>query len=554
MYLVEAEVRKIKPDGKEDAAKWEAGYVQVRIYGQENSEEKIKDEHLAWAIPVQDITSAATEKIGTSPTGMLVGTRVLLAYSENDTQKRNPYIIGTVARAGSSKSGDYTEGFRDVNDSDGDVPIGSLGSTPIPATNVQSNRNGNNRRLNSREAFDNNKRRYNNIPYRNKNEGSDGLANSKKNKAARYGDMPTVGSVYSENMAPVLDMIRKVDPTGKSAMLPNAALNIKKIIDLDKLTSTAGISGLLGGSLGNVLSTISGAKNFANVIKSFASAFNIKGASSIQTIGNKTKDDITTDPNLINLINVINDMMQQLGGFKQANEVISAIPAEYKTALYEGLLKLIQSVEYDFSVKVISKTINTTVISASRLPYPVITSVPDGYVEVYSYQDEDPYPGWILWENPDGGYYFCLRPADKPYCSSPEEDGINYGIFFMLKEMTTLINNKKLTYAALIDLLMRIFALIEDRSHQNAFGKNVKKNNIMNFLQQLLGALGSAINQAKSQHLPKSVLNQDKVNEALKKYSKEASVVKKKKPKGKLAVSGTNPRPPKKPATGVMTV
>ena len=67
---------------------------------------------------------------------------------------------------------------------------------------------------------------------------------------------------------------------------------------------------------------------------------------------------------------------------------------------------------------------------------------------------------------------------------------------------------------------------------------------MMNFLQQLLGALGSAINQAKSQHISKSVLNKDKVNEALKKYSNEASVVKKKKKLGKKAVDNTNNRPP----------
>jgi hypothetical protein len=90
MYF--AEVRKI--DGPD-----KAGYVQVRKYGYDNEEEDIKDKDLQWAIPLQPVTSAATGKVGISPVGLRVGSRVVIAYMENDSDEKHPVILGSFARA-----------------------------------------------------------------------------------------------------------------------------------------------------------------------------------------------------------------------------------------------------------------------------------------------------------------------------------------------------------------------------------------------------------------------------------------------------------------------
>ena len=87
-----AEVRKIDGEDK-------AGYVQIRKYGYENNEDDIKDEHLQWAIPLQPVTSAATGKIGTSPVGLRVGSRVLVTYAENDPEQKHPFVLGSFARS-----------------------------------------------------------------------------------------------------------------------------------------------------------------------------------------------------------------------------------------------------------------------------------------------------------------------------------------------------------------------------------------------------------------------------------------------------------------------
>jgi hypothetical protein len=93
-----AEVRNIKDPMK-------AGRVQVRIYGKNDDEQDIKDEDLPWAVSVTPITSASTGKVGIVPVGLLVGSRVLIAYASNDPEKQYPFVVGSFHRAGSPKRG-----------------------------------------------------------------------------------------------------------------------------------------------------------------------------------------------------------------------------------------------------------------------------------------------------------------------------------------------------------------------------------------------------------------------------------------------------------------
>ena len=93
-----AEVRNIKDPLK-------AGRVQVRIYGKNDDEENIKDEDLPWAVSVMPSTSASTGRVGMVPVGLLVGSRVLIGYANNDKEKQYPFIFGSFHRAGSPKGG-----------------------------------------------------------------------------------------------------------------------------------------------------------------------------------------------------------------------------------------------------------------------------------------------------------------------------------------------------------------------------------------------------------------------------------------------------------------
>lgn len=98
-----AEVRNFEDDPTK------SGRVRVRIYNKNNDEQEVKDDDLPWAMVVHPITSAATSRIGISPSGLKVGSRVLITYLPHDTARQYPIVLGSLAR------GDMPEGHEDSN-------------------------------------------------------------------------------------------------------------------------------------------------------------------------------------------------------------------------------------------------------------------------------------------------------------------------------------------------------------------------------------------------------------------------------------------------------
>lgn len=96
MYF--AEVRDIKDPLK-------SGRVKVRKYGYQNDEKAVKDEDLPWALPLQPVTSAATGKVGITPVGLVVGSRVVITYMDNDIAEQYPIVLGSFARSAMPKEG-----------------------------------------------------------------------------------------------------------------------------------------------------------------------------------------------------------------------------------------------------------------------------------------------------------------------------------------------------------------------------------------------------------------------------------------------------------------
>jgi hypothetical protein len=119
-----AEVRNFRDDPTR------SGRCRIRIYNEQNDEQNIKDEDLPWAVVLHPITSAATAKIGIVPSGLIVGSRVLITYLPNDTAEQYPIILGSLGR------GDlpFVEGINDrvnLEDTGGEIgvpdPDGPLG-------------------------------------------------------------------------------------------------------------------------------------------------------------------------------------------------------------------------------------------------------------------------------------------------------------------------------------------------------------------------------------------------------------------------------------------
>ena len=76
----------------------ESGRVKVRKYMHDDDEQTVKDDDLPWALPLQPITSAATGKVGITPVGLMVGSRIVITYTEDDISEQDPIILGSFAR------------------------------------------------------------------------------------------------------------------------------------------------------------------------------------------------------------------------------------------------------------------------------------------------------------------------------------------------------------------------------------------------------------------------------------------------------------------------
>jgi hypothetical protein len=75
-----------------------SGRCKVRVYNKENKMQEVKDDDLPWAMVMHPITSAATSKVGASPSGLVAGSRVIVMYHPEDTAKLYPIIMGSIGR------------------------------------------------------------------------------------------------------------------------------------------------------------------------------------------------------------------------------------------------------------------------------------------------------------------------------------------------------------------------------------------------------------------------------------------------------------------------
>lgn len=107
-----------------------SGCVKVRVYTYEDDENNIKDDDLRLCTPLHPITSAATAGVGIIPTGLVVGSRVIVSFM--DSSEQIGVILGSLGRGDlPSKSG-----VRNTPDED------SGGKIKNPAADVPGNEKG----------------------------------------------------------------------------------------------------------------------------------------------------------------------------------------------------------------------------------------------------------------------------------------------------------------------------------------------------------------------------------------------------------------------------
>ena len=430
----------------------QSGRVQVRVYGRHDDKTNIKDDDLPWAMPLQPVTSAALGKIGSSPLGLLKGSKIVGYWADADQQY--PIIMGSFGKAGDPKpGGSVSDGVPEIDKDTGSIPTGATNqSDPVPR-NPYSKLNSNRITINDIN---------NGLKLVDKVSRSTGIINNKEvDKKLKEPTIPTVASVAKGATTHILDAVKQVDPSALSSSLPNMVPNFNNVRNILSITSPAGLTKMLSGSIGKMVGTLIGQYGLSNV------AGMMKGALS------------GLDPNI------------------------------------QKALKLGLTVAY---ASYVDNGHRPTPYAPPPITYPTTTSkrppsnlvfmeAPDLSIEQYYTIDQDPYPGYIEWLSPTQTKIYTLRGA-QPHYSSATEHLEAMALDSMLKAVAPSVAKGSIQTTVLAGALAGGLSLLKSEGLSKVLGKGVDPGTLLSLATKLLpGGLGGAINSVVGGHLPKSVLS-----------------------------------------------
>jgi hypothetical protein len=489
-----------------------SGRVQLRIYGKHDDEKAVKDDHLPWSLPLMPPQSASTGKVGHPPTGLQIGSRVAITYAANDKQKQYPIILGSFYRgaqpqkadssSGPSTSSDTASGTDKLDKESYGHDTGHTGESSDPGK--YKNKTNHNTAL-GQKPFDSNKDKYNAAQIVKNGSGVEGIKTAME-KFAPNASMPTTaaGDPATKQLP---ELLKKIDPKALSQVLPAMYSQFAKMRDM---INFAGGSG--GGTTGKPTKPTPATKEM--MIKGLTGAICI--------LGNK-----------YGFAYIFNMFLDTIGGTSLSK--VSDIPQDFVDIIKQSLIDARKLYEQHGQQIPVSETPVVLYRTNAPVPLPIYGFPPDLYTQVYYPPESDPYPGFISWKGPNGDFIYTVRSASHPPYSSVTEQIFDQSQKGLAKDLEPYIVNKTLTARVIYDLLEKYFDKNKNTAMEAAMGAN--GSDVMKFLQQLVGPImAQAINKAKENHLPKSVLDQGKMEETLKKKAKKQAVAKKAKKDAKKAV------------------
>lgn len=483
--FVEAEVRDIMDPMK-------SGRVKIRQYKRQDNEQLVKDEQLAWAIPLMPPTAASTAKLGSSPVGLRVGSRVMVMYQDDDPSQQYPIILGAFQRAGSPKS---KGGTTDTNTSQADVQLkdsDNPGSFKYPnelnKLEHAPQKTYYNKRLGGKE-YDPSKEahKFNQEPYQDHDEGKSAFAEARKLTNEEEGDKPRGVASGDPDKKTIKTILDQTDPQRISQILPQMYNQFEKIKQI--ISSPATMSASFGG----------GGGGGASAAPSVSSA-----------VKNQVQDALT---GALIILTKKYGYAVVLASFTAlfVRETFNNVLPEFKPIVYGAFVNLVKLIN-EYGEKNIPLLTPPPVVLGEKIPFPIVTSIPDFYVQEFYPSDVDPYPGYIQWQGMNGDYIYTLRTqTDYPFATS-DDAVIHAAQVGLARELEPyILAPLTFTVAILNSLLTKYCLQVQDQNMTNTMGKN-SSSNLAGLLGQLLPMLQSAISKSQSDHLPKSVLDQGKIN------------------------------------------
>jgi hypothetical protein len=449
---------------------YKTGRVKIRFYGSQDDEQNVKDENLTEAMVILPITSASTAEVGVTPTGLVIGSRVVVGYAHGDKAQRTPIIVGSYYRGAKPKAGSK------------DAATGGKAETEKPGIDTP----GVNPTMSSyniglkQKPFDSSKDKYNASQFNEREKTSN--IKSARELHAPNADLPTTASGDASLDLP--GILNQIDPLKLSMTLAQMYSALSLVKALMNSSSPAPRKKTITDALSGALCILSNEFGFDYVIEVMNTALENDGLNII-------------DEDYREIVkNSLGDLITKVIEFGPNNIPVNKYPI----------------ITYDY----------TTTIT---LPGLIVDNVPDLYIQQYYPIDNDPYPGYIQYVN-DGVSVFVKRTLNEPTYVSPEEEIFAVCEIELANDLRPHFTNKDLTAELLNIYLLKQDTNVENNGMEKSMGKNAGTN-VMGLLSSLLGVLGPVINNTLSLHLPFSVLNQGGIAMSMQKFSKNMAIMKK---------------------------
>ncbi len=217
------------------------------------------------------------------------------------------------------------------------------------------------------------------------------------------------------------------------------------------------------------------------------------------------------------------------------NDGIKLIDSGYQSVVKNALANLYKNY-LTYGEGNIPETTYETVTTIGAAPSPLVTDVPDLYVQQYYTKENDPYPGYIKWLSQDETeYVFTERTIGDPYYSSPVEEVYSEAEIQLAVGLEPFVVANNLSAKDLNDLLVTQESQVEGSTAEKTGGKNSSKQ-LMSVLMQLAGYAGKIANMQQSLQLPVSVLNQGGIKKSHEAFMKNIGQIRQAKDKARQAV------------------
>jgi hypothetical protein len=483
----------------------QSGRVQVRVYGRHDDTSNIPDSDLPWALPLQPVTSAAYGKIGTTPLGLVRGSKVMGFWMDSDQQY--PVIWGSFGKAGDEVPGQTENGTQKIDTKTGSIP-GAAQNYSDPTPNYPfSNLYGSKidiTKINNEKA-----NTYQTIATYTPATGVDNkFTVDNKLKEPKK---PTTASAKKDDKSDVLDIVKQVDPDKSSRALTGMVDGFMTVRNVMSLTSPAGLTNMLSGGLQGVISGLAGKIGLGaamGIMNGLASSGQLSGIAQ-----NALKQAVASTA-----INVLTN-----GNIPLTNTLVSTNIPKFNPKIGHPPTSLI------------------------------VAAAASTAVQQYFDIDKEPYPGYIQYiDSSTKLVTYRLRGNEPHYASAQDHikanssdqmlgvvsnvvtSGALNGVIGSINSTSNLnLGAVALPSAAAKALAGAVTGGLESAATQgiaSILGKGVNLGNITSLASKLLpGALAGGIQGLMGGHLPTSVMDIGKVGKTMNGFTKNQALLQVKK-------------------------